>query len=63
MNEKTTMSRIMLCALAFVGVLLLASCDERGPAEEAGAELDDMMEDAQRSLDDARQEAEDALDL
>lgn len=62
-NEKSITARMLLGSLVLGFGLLLTGCDDRGPAEEAGAELDSMMEDAQRAAEDARSELEDAVDL
>lgn len=44
------------------GSLLFLSCDDDGPAEEAGEELDDNMEEAGDDLEDAGDELEDEAD-
>ena len=52
---------ILLSAL-FAGGLLLAGCQEPGPAEEAGREIDDAVEEAQEAFEDLGEDAEEALE-
>ncbi|WP_111642750.1 hypothetical protein [Marinimicrobium alkaliphilum] len=65
MNDNSK-SKFRTLALAFVlalmGGTLLAACDNQGPAEEAGENIDDTIEDAQDSWDDTRDEIEEELD-
>ncbi len=44
------------------GGLLMAGCEDDGPAEEAGEAIDEAAEDAQEALEDAAEEVEDAVD-
>lgn len=53
---------ISMAALLFAGALALTGCREPGPAEEAGREIDDAVEDARDALDDLGDETEDALE-
>lgn len=40
----------------------LASCDDDGPAEEIGEDIDEAAEDAGEAIEDAADEVEDAVD-
>ncbi len=42
---------LMLC-LALAGATVLTGCGEPGPAEEAGQEVDDLMEDVKDEVED-----------
>tara|TARA_R110002073_G_scaffold67043_4_gene167141 strand:- start:4270 stop:4479 length:210 start_codon:yes stop_codon:yes gene_type:complete len=48
--------------LAFGGGLTLTGCEQQGPAEEAGENVDDAMEAAGDSMEDAADDIEDATD-
>lgn len=52
---------LLLCVL-FAGGLLLTGCNDPGPAEEAGREVDDAVEEAQDALEDLGDNADEALD-
>ncbi len=54
--------RALMLMFAFSSVGLLAACDNDGPAEEAGEQIDETMEEATDSMEDAADEAEDAMD-
>ncbi len=52
---------ILLATLFAVG-LLLAGCQEPGPAEEAGQEIDEAVEEAGEALEELGDDTEEALD-
>jgi len=66
---KKTVKYLSLLICCFALALVLQSCEEQGPAEEAGEKVDTMMEKAQENLEDAgdkmkeaAEEGKDALD-
>lgn len=50
---------VFLAGFLTMGV---AACDNDGPMEETGEEMDDAMEEAGDSVEDAADDMEDALD-
>lgn len=52
----------ILAALLLVAGMALTGCREPGPAEEAGREIDEAVEDARDTLDELGADAEDALE-
>jgi len=67
MNEQKSTSFMLLCRalmimFAFSGFGLLAACDNDGPAEEAGEQIDESMEEAGDAMEDAGDAMEDAAD-
>lgn len=50
---------ITLCCAGFV---TLVGCEEEGPLEEAGEQMDDAMDEAGDAIEDAGDEVEDATD-
>lgn len=46
------MKRVFAFALAPAAALLLAACEQDGPMEEAGENLDDAVENVEDELDD-----------
>lgn len=57
-----TVHAILLALLMAFAAIGLAGCDDQGPAEEAGEQIDDAMEDAADSFDDAADELEDTFE-
>ncbi|MCC5859537.1 MAG: hypothetical protein JJT90_15370 [Ectothiorhodospiraceae bacterium] len=57
-----TAHAILLALLMGSGAISLAGCDDQGPAEEAGEQIDDAFEDAADSLEDAADELEDSFE-
>ncbi len=54
---------IGLClAIAFLAALVLTGCREPGPAEEAGQEIDEVVEDAGEALDELGEETDQLLE-
>lgn len=67
MNEENLLTkRVRSLALALFLVLsggaFLTACDNQGPAEEAGENIDDAVEDAGDSMEDAGDEVEDTVE-
>lgn len=67
MNEENLLTkRVRSLALALFLVLsggaFLTACDNQGPAEEAGENIDDAVEDAGDSMEDAGDEVEEAVE-
>ena len=54
--------RNMNAVLIVAAVIALGACEQEGPAERAGAQLDNALEEAQERFDDARDEVEDAIE-
>lgn len=53
----------ILCALMLaLSVGMLAGCEEQGPAEEAGEEIDEAVEEAGDEMEEASEEVEDEID-
>ena len=49
--RQVLLALLLLLVLASAGATLTA-CDDQGPAEEAGEEIDDTMDDAGDEIDD-----------
>ena len=64
MNSTTKTRRGILTAIAlmFLASFVVTGCREPGPAEEAGREVDEAIEDARDAMDDAGDEVEEALE-
>jgi len=63
-NNRSPRITSALFALLFAlgGGAVLSGCEEQGPAEEAGEEIDEAVEDAGEQIDDAAEEAGDAVE-
>ncbi|MFO7954090.1 hypothetical protein [Thioalkalivibrio sp.] len=57
---KARLTIPMLALMMALGSATLAGCDNQGPAEEAGEDIDEAMEDAGDSVEDAGDEMEDS---
>ena len=62
MMKMTSKHWSVVLVILFAGGLLLAGCQEPGPAEEAGREIDDAVEEAQEAFEDLGEDAEEALE-
>lgn len=49
-------------ALAFIAGFALTGCHDPGPAEEAGREIDEAVEDARDAFDELGDDVEDAVE-
>lgn len=58
----STLWKALMVSVLLGGTAVLTGCEEEGPAEEAGAALDDAMDEAGDTLEQAGDEAEQALD-
>lgn len=59
------MQRLTFTALAawlLAASLLIAGCEDEGPAEQAGEKIDDAAEETQESAEDAADSAGDAVE-
>lgn len=57
------LSEAITAALLMIGMMFtLSACDDQGPMEEAGEEVDDAADDAGDAMEDAGDEMEDAAD-
>lgn len=54
--------KALMIALILAGSGALAGCQEQGPAEEAGANIDDAVDEAGDSIEQAGDDVEDAVD-
>lgn len=54
--------RALMLMFALSGVGLLAACEQQGPAEEMGENIDEGIEETGDAIEDAADEAEDAMD-
>ena len=61
-NQSTLRSITIAICLAFASGTFLAGCNDQGPAEEAGENIDDFVEDTQESLEELGEEGEEALE-
>jgi len=64
MNNRSPKITSALFALLFAlgGGAVLTGCEQQGPAEEAGEEIDEAVEDAGEEIDEAAEEAGDAVE-
>ncbi|WP_018865435.1 MULTISPECIES: hypothetical protein [Thioalkalivibrio] len=62
MLDKSRLTILFLALMLALGGASLAGCDNQGPAEETGEEIDDAMDDAGDAMDDAGDEMEDTFD-
>lgn len=63
MSEGVSTLRAMLLGLVFAaGSLALVACEQQGPAEEAGENLDDAVEEAGDKMKDAADRIEEETD-
>lgn len=53
--------RSLLALPLFILLLGTAGCEQEGPAERAGAKLDEVVEDGKNSVEDAVEKAGDKL--
>lgn len=53
---------ILFALLLALSVGMLAGCEEQGPAEEAGENIDEAVEEAGDEMEDAADEVEDEVD-
>lgn len=53
---------LLTLALTFLAAVALTGCREPGPAEEAGREVDEAVEDARDALEEMGEDADDALE-
>jgi hypothetical protein len=49
-------------SVVVVGIMALSGCEREGPAERAGARIDDAVNEARDRFEDARDEVEDTVE-
>lgn len=59
---KKLLTLFAVLALSLNCAILTTGCEDRGPAEEAGEDIDEALEDAADEADDAADEAADEAD-
>lgn len=59
---KTNHTLLMLFLTLLLGGGVLVGCEDQGPAEEAGEEIDDTAEEAGDAMDEAADEVEESVD-
>lgn len=52
----------LVAALLGLGALTLSGCEQEGPMEQAGEQVDDAIDEAQDAAEDARDEVQDAVE-
>lgn len=62
MSATNRTAAIVLAALAAAGIAMLGGCDDKGPAERAGEQIDESVEDAGEAMQDAGEAVEDAVE-
>jgi len=60
--QTPRLTTFLLALILAIGGASLAACNDQGPAEEAGEEIDDAMDDAADEMEDAREEMEDLIE-
>jgi hypothetical protein len=60
--KKTAISLVFVFFLALVSGGLLTGCNDPGPAEEAGQEIDQAVEEAGDELEEVGDEVEESVD-
>lgn len=61
-SSRLIRSLFIALALAFAAGTTLSGCHDPGPAEEAGREVDETVEDARDAVENLGDEAEDAVE-
>ncbi|HMB38381.1 MAG TPA: hypothetical protein VKO85_04815 [Wenzhouxiangellaceae bacterium] len=62
-NRSPKMTSALFALLfALGGGAVLTGCEQQGPAEEAGEEVDEAVEEAEEEIDEAAEEAGDAVE-
>ncbi len=59
---RNQLSTIALALMLGLGTLSLSACENDGPAESAGEEIDETMDSAEDGMEDAGDDMEDAGD-
>jgi predicted small secreted protein len=54
--------RTLVMFLALSGAAVLTACEEQGPAEEMGENIDESVEEAGDAMEDAADDAEEAME-
>ena len=56
------MNRLWFATIALLMAFALTACEEQGPAERAGEEIDEAVENVGDSLEEGAEEIEDEVD-
>lgn len=56
------LSRALLLTFVIGSLGMVSACDDQGPAEEAGEEIDESMEESADALEEAGDELEESTD-
>jgi hypothetical protein len=59
-NSKLT--RALLALMFAMSLAMLTGCEDQGPAEEAGENIDEAVEEAGDNMEEAAEEVEDEVD-
>lgn len=59
---KHKLFHVLFALLLALSVGFLTGCEEQGPAEEAGENIDEAVEEAGDEMEEAAEEAEDEID-
>lgn len=54
--------RTLVMFLSLSGAAVLTACEEQGPAEEMGENIDESVEEAGDAMEDAADDAEEAME-
>lgn len=56
------LNRTLLISTIFAATFGLQACEQKGPAEEAGAQIDEAVESTQETVDNAVESAGDTME-
>lgn len=59
---STRLMRMLIFAACIAGLVAVAGCEQEGPAEKAGKEIDQTVEKAGEKAEETRDEIEEELD-
>ncbi|AFJ03182.1 hypothetical protein Q7C_2043 [Methylophaga frappieri] len=66
MHQSNTLmrmlSRFMLMAFIVGAMGMVSACEQQGPAEEAGEQVDEMLEESGDAIEDAADELEESTE-
>jgi hyperosmotically inducible protein len=60
--QQMTLHKSLLAAAALLSLLALSACEQKGPAERAGEQLDNAVENAGDKIEDATDDASKAVE-
>lgn len=56
------LTRMLIFAACIAGLVAISGCEQEGPAEKAGKEIDQTVEKAEEEAEETRDEIEEELD-